>query len=291
MVVVNPSAGQGNPDLRLFNRIFHEAGYDWEMHNTNDFGDGERLAREAVRAGASVVAAYGGDGTVMDVAAGLLGSKTPMAIYPGGTGNVLAKELGIPFDLATACTLSVNPMARQRAIDLGQGGRRLFLLRLGAGLEAEIVRTADRSLKERIGLLAYLTATLQALSQSAVSRYKLEMDGETVEIDGLACMVANAGAIGFLGINIAPSVRIDDGLLDVFVIRRVDLAELTSFAASMMGSSPLIVDTLPHWQCRQLRLLADPPQGIEADGEALGQTPINIRLLPGALRVIVPPGA
>jgi len=285
---VNPIAGQGSPDLRLLNRTFHEAGYDWDVVVTNRFGDGARLAREAVRSGASKVAVYGGDGTVMDCAGGLADSDVPMAILPGGTGNVLARDLGIPVDMPSACALMTNPNALARAIDLGEVNGQVFVLRLGAGLEAQITRTADRELKDRIGMLAYVSATIQALGQAAVSHYQIEMDGKYMEMDGLACMIANAGSLGLFGLTVSPIVRIDDGLFDVVIIRRADLGELTSLAANFIGTSAYNVQTIPRWQCRELRLIADPPQAIQADGEEIGQTPLRAIVRAGALRVIVP---
>lgn len=288
MMIINPASGQGSPDLRLYNRILLGAGYNWQVEVTNNFGDAARLARGAVRGGASAVAVYGGDGTVMDAAAGLVGTNVPLAILPGGTGNALARELLIPFDLAAACHLIVDGRAATRSIDLGRVDGRLFALRMGVGLEADITRTADRELKDRMGLLAYAAATLQAWNQAAVSRYRLELDGGKVEVDGLACMIANAGNLGIPGVNISPKVRIDDGLLDVMVIRRADLAELASLAASVIGTQSPAISSLPHWQVRQVRIEADPPQGVEADGEELGQTPVKAEALPGALKVIVP---
>jgi len=287
LVVVNPAAGQATPDLKLLNRTIHQAGMEWEVEITNTFGDGARLTARAVAEGASLVAACGGDGTVMDVAAGLLGSTVPLAILPMGTGNALAKELGIPLDLLSASALMVNPAASLRPIDLGVTGERLFLLRLGVGLEAEITRTADRGAKDRLGPLAYVTATLQALGQAPAARYHLNLDGTVEELDGLAVMVANAGALGIPGLTLSPRVRIDDGLLDVFIIRRADLAELAALAATVAGS-PTPAATLPHWQVRQVEIQAEPVHGVEADGEALGSTPVEVSVVPEALRVIVP---
>lgn len=111
-----------------------------------------------------------------------------------------------------------------RKIDIGAANDHLFLQRFGAGIEAEITRTADRAAKDRLGALAYVTAAVQARGQAKISRYSLELDGQRLEIDGLACMVAVAATLGISGVVISPDVRIDDGLLDVFVIRRADLA-------------------------------------------------------------------
>jgi diacylglycerol kinase (ATP) len=287
-LIINPAAGQGTPDLRLFNRLVQAAGMRWEVEITNAFGDGAQLARDAVRRGAAIVVVYGGDGTIMDVAAGLRGSDVPLGIIPGGTGNALARELQLPFEMEAALKLIVSPQAKQRQIDLGMANEHLFLLRFGAGLEAEITRTAGREMKDRLGLLAYPAATLQAWSQAKISTYRLELDGKVETIDGLACMVANAATLGIPGWNISPDVHIDDGWLDVFVIRRADLTVLASLAASVMGSPEMATEQLPHWRCRELVLSADPLQQVEADGEELGQTPVKVSVLPGAFRVITP---
>jgi diacylglycerol kinase family enzyme len=181
----------------------------------------------------------------------------------------------------------VDGAAQAKPIDLGMANDYPFLLRVGVGLEAQITQKADRESKDRAGVLAYVSATFQAIGEAPLSHYHLEMDNEVVEIDGLACMVANAGSLGLPGLSISPLVKIDDGLLDVFVVRRADLAELTALAATVIGVPPG-TNSIPHWQCTTLNLLADPPQGVEADGEELGETPLRISLVPNALRVIAP---
>ena len=286
MLILNPAAGQGTPDLRAFNRVVRAAGYEWEVEVTNQWGDGAKLARKAVSEGARVVAVYGGDGTVMDVASGLMGGDVPLGILPGGTGNALAKELNLPFDVAAAAARMVSEQPPIRPIDLGMVNQHLFCLRLGVGLEADITRTADRSLKDRMGPFAYLSAAIQAWNNSPISMYQLEMDGKVEEIEGLACMVANAGTLGIPGLGLSSEVKIDDGLLDVFVIRRADLNELATLAASVMGASGPSIDSLPHWQCREINIQAEPQQPFEADGEELGETPVRVSVLPKAVNVV-----
>ena len=98
-VILNPSAGSKNPPLRIFNNLFQKANIDWDLVITKERCDGICLADQAIHDGVDIVAAYGGDGTVMEVASGLQGSGIPMAILPGGTGNILSVELGIPQNL------------------------------------------------------------------------------------------------------------------------------------------------------------------------------------------------
>lgn len=288
MFLINPASGQHSPDLRILNRMIHEVDWEWEMQVTNRFGDGTRLAREAVERGIQMVAAYGGDGTVMDAAGGLLNSDVPLAIIPGGTGNAFAKELNIPLGFEDACKVMLNQWSKPRSVDIGAVGERLFLLRLGVGLEADITQSADRSQKDRFGQLAYATATVKAWNQAKTVHYTLKMDGQTVKIRGMACTVANAATLGIPGVNISNDVRVDDGLFDVFIIRKADMKGLASLAASVVGKEQFVSSSLPHWKCKEITISSSPAQGVEADGEEWGETPVTIRVLPGALKVVTP---
>ena len=102
-IIVNPAAGRDRPMLSVFNSVFQPAQVDWDVSITKTAGDARRLARQAAAAGVEAIAVYGGDGTVMEVASALVDTQTPMIILPGGTGNSVANELGIPRDIAQAC--------------------------------------------------------------------------------------------------------------------------------------------------------------------------------------------
>src|SRR3712207_2296246 len=146
-VIINPTAGQDQAILGVLNRVFHEAGVTWDVSITNKAGDARRFAREAAEAGVDVVAAYGGDGTVMEVASGLVGTTCPLAIFPGGTANVMSLELGISSDLAEASAMVCSDQCAVVPIDMGQlGDEQFFILRVGTGLEADMVEGADREL-------------------------------------------------------------------------------------------------------------------------------------------------
>jgi len=287
-VVVNPASGQDRPFLKTFNKIFLDAGYDWELYVTKESGDGQRLARQAVADGAEIVAAFGGDGTVMEVACGLRGTNVPLAILPGGTGNVLAIDLGIPRDLASACDLIVNPERKLRTVDMGQIGGNCFILRVGVGLEASVIEIADRDMKDRYGIFAYIVSALQAFREPAVARYHLVINGEEFESEGLGCIIANSGSLGVPGLSISPSVDLSDGLLDVFVIRKADLAAILSLASGIVGGVEKN-EHLLHWKARMVSVISNPVQSVQGDGELFGSTPISVKVLPKAVNIIVPP--
>ena len=290
-LILNPSAGTKNPPLRTFNALFHKAGYDWDIVITKERGDGCELSKKAIEDGADIIAVYGGDGSVMEVACGVQGSQVPLAILPGGTGNVLAMELGIPQNLESACSLITQPeKSTVRAIDLGITNDPIlpgFALRAGVGLEADMLEGIDRELKERYGIFAYIMGGMQALRDIKDSHYHLELDGLSMECEGLTCLIANAGSFGVHGLTLDPKVQIDDGLLDVFVIRKTDLLGLFSLAASVVGGTEK-KGPAQHWQVKKVRIEAEPQQATQADGEMWGKSPIEITVHPKILKVIVP---
>lgn len=290
-VILNPSAGSKNPPLRIFNNLFQKANIDWDLVITKERCDGICLADQAIHDGVDIVAAYGGDGTVMEVASGLQGTGIPMAILPGGTGNILSVELGIPQNLQEACTLITQPeKSRLRSIDLGITNDQkvpAFALRAGVGLEAAMLEGTDRELKEKYGIFAYIMGATQALHNVKQAHYNLVLDGEPFECTGITCLIANAGYFGVPGLMLDPNVKIDDGLLDVFVLRKMDLIQLFSLAATIVGGNE-VKDKALHWQVESVSIEADPVQSTQADGEMWGESPLEIKVSKDALQVLVP---
>ena len=289
-VIINPASGQNEPILNVLNSVLRPAEIKWDVFITNEAGDARKYAQQAVAAGVDAVAVYGGDGTVTEAASGLIGSNMPLAILPGGTGNVMSIELGIPGRLEDSIALLCDATQGSRLVDMGMVGDRPFLGHVAVGLEADMHQAADRTMKDRLGFLAYPIAALQALIDRPVSRYTLILDEEKVEMDVLDCMVTNMGSIGVLGATLANNISVSDGLLDVILIRKADVASLGELVGSMTGLADP-ANLLPHWQVHKVSITTDPPQKVTADGEVLGDTPVEISILPGAIRVIVPGSA
>jgi diacylglycerol kinase (ATP) len=285
-VVINPASGQPQPILHTLNRIFREAKADWSISITQKSGDAENFARQAAASGADVVAAYGGDGTVMEVARGLLGSPALMAILPGGTANLMSVELGIPKKLDEAAAVACSEQSIIRQVDMGRMGETSFLLRVGMGFAARKVKLADRELKNRYGVLAYTIAAMKALTKSKMALYRITLDGETVELKGLTCLVDNAGNMGLAGFAPGRNISVSDGLLDVLLITDPGFSSTVDVAAG----KPIInlPNTYAHWQARQIEISAEPSQPVQLDGEMAGRTPVSIQVIPQALRLLTP---
>jgi YegS/Rv2252/BmrU family lipid kinase len=295
-VVVNPASGKNEPILNTIDDNFRPAGVTWSVSVTNAYGDAIKQAREAAESRADIVVAYGGDGTVMEVVNGLMGSGVPMGILPGGTGNVLSIEVGVPQTLAEAAKAIVNEDSIIRQIDVGQCDAddweesKYFLLRVASGFDAQRINMTSRELRDKYGRMAYFIGALQAVPESKAVRYTFTLDGAAMEVEGFTCLVENAGNMGVSGVSLASDVNISDGLLDVFCVYNLDFNSLTSTVKSITNK-PLDPDSFRHWRAKEVTIESDPPQPVVGDGEKWGETPVTVKVLPGAINVIAPPNA
>ena len=284
-VIINPAAGGDGAILNTLNTVFAQYDQPWDARITHAAGDATALTKAAIADGADLIAAYGGDGTVMEVANGLIGTDIPLAILPGGTGNALAVELGIPLDLTAAVELICNEDALLRPIDIGQSGDQYFMLRASIGLQAALAEKASREMKERFGFLAYILSGLDVIRQPQRATFTLTIDGEEQTAEGITCLVANSAGVGAIKLRLSATTLLDDGLLDVFVLDE-GLDSALSMAASILEWEGSAV-ALRHWQGRAIKVEADPALAVRLDGESYGETPFSAEILPGALRVVV----
>jgi diacylglycerol kinase (ATP) len=281
-IIINPAAGRDEPILNVLNRVFGEYDFDWQINITRKAGDGARFAQEALRDGADLVVGYGGDGTQMEVANGLIGTGIPMAIFPGGTGNSMAHALNVPGNLLGAAEL-ICQSSNLRAIDLAKIGDQYFMLRANTGTKEQ--EKASREAKDRFGNIAYLMEGVRILENLKNVHFQLTIDGLEIEAEGVSCLVFNAGTMGQYA-KLNSQIKVDDGLLDVLLLS----ANLESVLS--LGSFVLELDNewsrLYHRQVKEITIVAVPPQPLWLDGEHYGETPATIEVVPGAIQVVVP---
>ena len=290
-VIINPAAGVGRPILQALNSQLKDSGIEWDVSLTHKAGDAERLAKKAVEDGADVVGVHGGDGSVMEVASALRGTSTPMAIFPGGTANVMSVELGIPNnDIEAAIDFIAKGSYTTRLIDMGKVNDRLFLLRIGIGLEADMMKSADQEAKNRFGMLAYAFSALNEMRNLMPTHYRVQVDGELHEMEGVSCMIANSGNVAIGGFTLSKKIDISDGLLDVVIFRSADLAAMITVSAAVMSPNAEATDSpqLEHYQGREIVVESNPPQTISIDGEVIEPTTLTASILPGVVNVVVP---
>ena len=289
-VIINPAAGVGRPILQALNSGLKNTEIEWDVSITHKPGDAERLAKQAIEDGADIVGVHGGDGSVMEVASALRGTSTPLAIFPGGTANVMSVELGIPTDIEASIDFIAKGNYTTRLIDMGRVNDRLFLLRIGIGLEADMMKSADQEIKNRFGMLAYAFSAINEMRNLTPTIYRIWVDGELHESEGISCMIANSGNVAIGGLTLSRKIDISDGALDVVVFRRADLASMITVSAAVMSPNAEATDSpqLEHYQGREIVVEADPPQTISIDGEVIEPVTLTATILPGAVNVVVP---
>ena len=283
-VIVNPASGRDQPILKTLNSVFHLAGIDWDIYVTKAGGDARRLAKEAVQAGADAVAVYGGDGTVAEVAAGLFNSDLSLVILPGGTTNATARSLGIPVELAEAAKLLADPNAQVRVMDMLQVGESYFFGVVAMGIPGEVAVMADRGAKDRLGNLAYAWSAVKATVRAPNSAYIITLDGQEMHSHGVICVIVNQNA-GLM--HMTPPVDGTDGLLDVAIFRDENLRTVAKAAGNVLLRNENLMP-VEHWQGREVTVASQPAQAIQADGEVLPAGSVTVKVLPSAVRFVVP---
>lgn len=280
--IINPASGRDEPILNVINRALAQYDTHWDISITHTFGDGKRLAEEAIEKGADLIVAYGGDGTLIDVVNGMVGSDIPFAVLPGGTGNGIAKEFGIPLNLKEAVeSLFTYPIV---PIDVGYADGSYYLLRLDIGIIADVVSGTNPEMKNRWGAMAYLMNTATHITRPKQT-YQLEIGDDNISIEGIGCIVTNGNKIGALHFGLNDYVKIDDGLLDIIVMTDVGTI-LQNVASTVIQLSDNVAVNLHHWQAKSVKITLDEPANILADGEAIGKTPIYTEVKHHALHVV-----
>lgn len=291
LLIFNPAAARTDSRaVRAVTRVYNDAGWEVDVVGTTRPHHAGELAREGVADGARAIAVYGGDGTVLQAAQGLMDSDVPLAILPGGTGNQLARNLGIPRAPARAARLLLA--GHTRRIDVGRwtpgaGAARLFGVACGAGYDAEIMIATTRGMKRWLKTGAYLLQSLRSLRHLRPQPYRVTVDGVVSEGEAATVLIANCARIFPPYFPLRPTVRLDDGLLDVLALSADGLWQGLKVLRQLARNRP-DPRHVRHLQGRVIRLETTPARAAQHDGEDGGRTPFTAEVLPGALRVFAP---
>jgi len=140
-------------------------------------------------------------------------------------------------------------------------------------------------MKDRYGIMAYSIAALKAMKDAKQVKYTFNLDGKEFEEEGITCLIDNAGNFGVSGFSASKNISMFDGLLDVILVRDRSFRSFVAIGKSVASSSPT-QDTVHHWQAKEIQISTDPPQSIQVDGEIGWETPVSIKVVPGAVRVL-----
>ena len=290
-VVLNPVAGSANADdirqalARHLGEQMQAAFYETTGAQGEDV---VAIVRDELAHNPSVVVAAGGDGTISNVAEALIGTGTRLGIIPAGTANVLARELGIPLDLETACAL-LDSQPNTTSIDAMKVGKQFFVLQIGIGIDSLMIRDTARQAKRRFGRAAYMWTAFTRLIGYQPTRFTIVADGKRLRPRASQVLIANGGVLGMPPFRWGPNIRPDDGKIDVCIVSaRTALDYVSLIWHTIMGQQRRDRNVRYLTAQRNVAISADQPLPIQADGEIIGETPIQIEVVPNALKVIVP---
>ncbi|MGH4020278.1 MAG: diacylglycerol/lipid kinase family protein [Pseudonocardiaceae bacterium] len=297
-VVVNPSNLDDLTQIRIqITRVCRELGWTeplWLETTVEDPGGGQ--AKAALAAGAEVVLACGGDGTVRQVAEVLAGSGTALGLLPTGTANLLARTLAVPLNDTVGAT-RIALSGDNRTIDVGRvtfddrAEEKAFLVMAGIGFDAAIMAGAHHKSKARLGALAYFIAGLRALCRQRIT-IVLAVDGQPeLRRQVRTVVVGNCGKL-LAGLVLMPAAKMDDGLLDVVAIAPRSIRGWLAVTARVLSRRRSGHRIVQHWQGGAVIIAAEEPEQAQLDGDTVGEVRmLRIRVDPGALLVRVRAGS
>jgi YegS/Rv2252/BmrU family lipid kinase len=285
-LLVNPSAGGGRALTALPAVVaeLERRGLLVRVSKTRSLSHARELAIGAADAG-EIVVTLSGDGLIGAVAGGLRGHATAvLGVLPGGRGNDFVRMAGIPVDPVAACAVIAEGEARP--VDLGEVGGRTFIGIASLGFDSEANRIANEA-PAKLGPLVYAYGALRALASWRPATFDVAVDRERRTFTGWTVAAANSRAYGG-GMLLAPDARLDDGELDVVLVAPDSRRQFVRCLPMVFKGTHVDLPTVTVLRGREVRISADRPFVVYADGDPIGELPVTIRAVPGAVRVLLP---
>jgi diacylglycerol kinase (ATP) len=295
-LIMNPTSGPWDVRREIPAVLKHLEKHDWNttLHQTEGSGEATKLALQAREEGLDAVFVVGGDGTINEVINGLAEGSVALGVLPAGTGNVWAKELGLP----TRSPLHLLPLldsvravvpGTTRRIDLGKANGRFFLQWTGLGLDAEVTYAMEPRTRRqrRLGALAYVVAGLVAAASLVGTRARIWVDGERIYRRAILIVISNSQLYGGK-VRIATDARLDDGLLDLNVFAGTGFGSAIRTTLGVVTGLHVYDPRHSFHRGASIRIEADKPMAIHVDGEPLSTTPLECVAVPRALSVMIP---
>lgn len=286
-VLYNPVAGRGraaNDILRAMG-VFQNLGASADLIESRSGEHLTELASKLSSEGFDRIVVAGGDGTLNRVVRGLHLERTVVGLLPLGSGDDFAQAAGIPRSISEACTVVVN--GRQRLVDVPTVNGVRYLGVAGLGFDSEVARYANEKMRWLRGPLLYLYATLAVIQRFKPRQIRYSVDGVVRDDEVMFVVVGNSPRYG-AGVHIAPTARIDDGILDLYVIGKATKWQLLTTMPLAYKGQHVIKPFVSAHRGKDFRFESPEPMEIYADGELVGHTPATIRLEPRQLRIMVP---
>ncbi|MFS0726268.1 diacylglycerol kinase [Paenibacillus sp. 1P07SE] len=288
-LIYNPTSGREEMKRRLPDILqrLELGGIETSCHATAGEGDATLAASDAVERGFDIVIAAGGDGTLYEVINGMAerAQRPPLGILPLGTTNDFARALGIPRQWEQACDLIIRQYARP--IDVGKINTKYFINIAGGGSLTELTYEVPSKLKTMIGNLAYYMKGLEKMTRLRPTMMHIEGNGfDTINEEVLLFLICNSNSVGGFE-KLAPAASLQDGLFDVVVLKKCNLAEFIRIATLAQRGEHLSDPHVLHFQTNKLKVTTPDYVQLNLDGEYGGTLPCSVSVLPSHLRIFV----
>ena len=286
--IINPVAGggKGRRTWDSVQKMLDQGGYSYDHSFSRYPQEAVALASRAAAEGYHVVVAVGGDGTVNEVANGIMGTGAALGIVPAGTGCDYIRSLPIPPDPLEAARTVFS--GRRLLVDAGLANGRYFLGVTGMGMDAEVCRRVNENLSWLWGRAAYIAGMLATLATYRPQPVCIELDGGTIRTKVTLVAVANARYFGG-GMLIAPQADIFDGLLDVCIVQGMSKLETLQVFPRIFTGGHTEHPSFRAYRSRRVRVTGADSCSIQAEGEVIGYLPLEAQVVPQALEVMVGP--
>ena len=290
LLIANPASRRGQGLLAAAKRAFQKRGVECDVVLTEHAGHAAEIAA-ARHANYDAVFSLGGDGTAMEVAGALADTGYLVGALPGGTGNLLARALGTPLAMDKAVAALLH--GAERRIDLGRlaDGRR-FAIAAGVGIDVSMVQETPKWMKKFFGVAAYAVmgslAAMKIIMRGRLINARVTVDGVTETGAATTIMVANFGALLSERITLGPEIQSDDGVLDVCVFSPRSILDGFRIMWRLLRRDFSTHPAMRYRRGSRIRIETDPPCEAQADGELIGQTPLDIVVEPLSVRLLVP---
>ena len=292
-VVLNPVAGVSDPGVvrQSIQSALEARTIPFEIYETTPDEDLRQRVRDAVQQGFKLFISAGGDGTLSTVIDGLVRTDIPLVIIPTGTWNALARALDIPLQVGPAIDLLFQPH-QIRTIDAMEVNEDYFVLSVSAGIGAMTMKDVEREDKRRLGKFADLRKVIAEILQFRAFQFEVRIDDTVTRFRASELMVANTSILGLKALRLDPSIRMDDGKLNVCRIYANSLTEYLKLLWSMLRNDQernwnvLCMEALKEVEIRSRERLP-----VQGDGELIGHLPVTVKIRPKAIQVVTPPYA
>lgn len=285
--LINPSSGKGKGKnvIPIIKEIMNKAGITYKIKVSKCKGMLTQLTVASVTEGATDIIAVGGDGTLREVMAGMYCSDVQLGLIPVGTGNDFSKYFGLPNDFKSAIMVIIN--GNVQSIDIGLVNKIPFINVMSCGIDSEIINLVSSYKKWLPGSIAYFLCSIRAITKYKPICMEIEIDGKLKEIELILIAIGNGTHFGG-GMAITPEAKLDDGYLDICIIRKMPVWKLLKCFPMLIKGNHIQIEEVTYYKTKALKATFNKCNIMaNIDGDLLVNGPIEVSILEKKVKFIV----